>query len=280
MDMLLLIFYTILGLLIGSFLNVCIYRIPLKKSIVWPGSSCPKCSKPIKPYDNIPVFSWLILRGRCRFCKNPISIQYPFVELLTGIAFFACFHTWGLSSPTFINSMFLAIIIVLIFTDYNHQILPNVLTIPGTIVGILVSPLQIFPVYLGVLEVRTAELLGLESTPIAWPWLGSIIGAIFGGGLLYLIATLYRVVRHRDGLGLGDVKMMMMVGAFLGYRLALLTIFGGALLGTLVGISLQLAGKATMQTRLAFGVFLGIAAAAALFWGLPFLDWYLQINRR
>jgi leader peptidase (prepilin peptidase)/N-methyltransferase len=269
-----------MGLLIGSFLNVCIYRIPLKKSIVWPGSSCPKCGKSIKPYDNIPVLSWLILRGKCRFCKNPISPQYPFVELLTGVAFFACYHTWGLASPTFVNSLFLAIVIVLIFTDYHHQILPNVLTIPGAIAGILLSPWQIFPVYLGVLEVKVATLLGLDGTPLVWPWLGSILGAAFGGGLLYIVATLYKALRHRDGLGFGDVKMMMMVGAFLGYRLALLTIFGGALLGTIVGISLQIAGKATMQTKLAFGVFLGIAAATALFWGLPFLDWYLQVGAR
>lgn len=275
-DMFFLVAYTAMGLLIGSFLNVCIYRIPLKKSVVWPGSSCPKCGKPIKPYDNIPVLSWLILRGKCRFCKNPISAQYPFVELLTGAAFFACARTWGLNPPTFVNTVLLALLIVLVFTDYHHQILPNVLTIPGAVVGVALSPLQVFPFYSGVLEVKAAGLLGLDETPVAWPWLGALFGALFGGGLLLLVATLYKAVRRRDGLGMGDVKMMLMVGAFLGYRLALLTIFGGALLGTLVGVSLQVAGKATMQTKLAFGVFLGIAAAAALFWGLPFLDWYLR----
>jgi len=275
---LLLVFYTLLGLIIGSFLNVCIYRIPLGKSVVWPGSSCPQCGTPIKPGDNIPVISWLVLRGKCRSCKTPISIQYPFVELLSGLAFFASAHVWGFNSPTFINSLFLAVVIVLVFTDYHHQILPNVLTIPGTIAGILLSPFQAFPFYLGVLEVKAAELTGLQNMPLAWPWVGSIVGALFGGGLLYFVAFIYKRLRHRDGLGMGDVKMMMMVGAFLGYRLALLTIFAGAMLGTIVAITMQFMGKANMQTKLAFGVFLGIAAAAAIFWGLPFLDWYLRGN--
>ena len=278
---LLLVFYTLFGLIIGSFLNVCIYRIPLRKSVVWPGSSCVQCGAQIKPYDNIPVISWLVLRGKCRSCKTPISIQYPFVELLSGIAFYASARVWVFNTPTFVNSLFLAIIIVLIFTDYHHQILPNVLTIPGTIFGILLSPFQAFPVYLGLLEVKAAELLGfseLQDALVVLPWLGSIIGALFGGGLLYMVAFIYKRLRHRDGLGLGDVKMMMMVGAFLGYRLVILTIFAASLLGTIISISMLLMGKANMQTKLALGVFLGIAAAAALFWGLPFLDWYLNLS--
>jgi leader peptidase (prepilin peptidase)/N-methyltransferase len=200
------------------------------------------------------------------------------VELLTGLAFFASARVWGFNPPTFVNSLFLAVIIVLIFIDYHHQILPDVLTIPGTIVGILLSPFQMFPVYLGLLEVKAVEIAGLQDTPLLWPWLGSIIGALFGGGLLFLVAFIYKKLRHRDGLGFGDVKMMLMVGAFLGYRLALLTIFAGAMLGSIVGVSMQLMGKANMQTRLAFGVFLGIAAAAALFWGIPFLEWYLGVK--
>jgi leader peptidase (prepilin peptidase)/N-methyltransferase len=275
-ETLLLVFYTLFGLVVGSFLNVCIYRIPLRKSIVWPGSGCTQCGTPIKSYDNIQVISWLVLRGKCRSCKTPISIQYPFVELLAGIAFFASARVWGFSSPTFVNSLFLVVIIVLVFTDYHHQILPNVLTIPGTIAGILLSPFQEISFYLGMLEEKAASLTGLLDTPLAWPWLGSIIGALFGGGLLYFVAFIYKKLRHRDGLGMGDVKMMMMVGAFLGYRFALLTIFAGALLGSVIGVSMQLSGKADMQTKLAFGVFLGIAAAAALFWGIPFLNWYLD----
>lgn len=272
------VFYTLLGLIIGSFLNVCICRIPLRKSIVRPGSSCPQCGNPVKPYDNIPVISWLVLRGKCRFCKTPISIQYPFVELLAGLAFFACAYMWGFNAPTFVNSLFLVVIIMLVFIDYHHQILPNVLTIPGTVAGILLSQFQAFPVYLGVLEVKVASLLGFQELQDVFrvlPWLGSIIGALFGGGLLYFVASVYRMLRHRDGLGLGDVKMMMMVGAFLGFRLALLTIFAGAMLGTIAGLYMQFTGKANRFTPLAFGVFLGIGAVAALFFGLSFLEWYL-----
>jgi leader peptidase (prepilin peptidase)/N-methyltransferase len=273
---LLLVFYTLFGLIIGSFLNVCIYRIPLRKSIVRPGSFCPQCGTPVKPWDNIPIVSWLVLRGKCRSCKTPISMQYPFVELLSGLAFFASARAWGFNPPTFVNSLFLAVVIVLVFIDYHHLILPNVITIPGTVAGILLSPFQAFPFYLGVLEVKAVSLTGLQNTPLAWPWLGSVVGALFSGGLLYLVAFIYKRLRHRDGLGMGDVKMMMMVGAFLGSRLAILTIFAGSMLGTIVAVSMQLMGKANMQTKLAFGVSLGIAAAAALFWGIPFLDWYLR----
>ena len=272
---LLLVFYTLFGLVIGSFLNVCIYRIPLRKSVISPGSRCTQCGNPIKPYDNIPIISWLVLRGKCRFCKTPISIQYPFVEFLTGLAFFASARVWAFNAPTFVNSLFLAIIIVLIFTDYHHMILPNVLTIPGTIAGILLCPFQAFPVYFGILEVNAASLLGLQDLSFALPWIGSVIGALFGGGFLYLVAFAYRLLRHRDGLGMGDVKMMMMVGAFLGFRLAILTIFAGTMLTLIIALPLQLMGKVSLQTKLAFGVFLGIAAAAALFWGLSFLAWYL-----
>ena len=134
------IIYTLFGLIIGSFLNVCIYRIPLGKSIVFPGSSCPSCSKPIRFYDNIPVLSYLLLRGKCRACGAPISFQYPLVELLTGLAFFACAKAWHFESPTYVNSLFLSVLIILVFTDYHHRILPNVLTLPGTIAGILLSP--------------------------------------------------------------------------------------------------------------------------------------------
>ena len=273
----LLFFYTLFGLMIGSFLNVCIYRIPLGKSIVMPSSACPRCETPIKPWDNIPVISWIILRGKCRSCKTPISIQYPFVETLTGLAFFASAQMWGLTSPTLVNSLFLAVVIVLVFTDYHHQILPNVLTIPGAVAGVLLSPFQTSAVYLGSLEAGAAELVGFADTPIALHLLGSIIGAFFGGGLLYFVAVVYKKLRHRDGLGMGDVKMMMLVGAFLGCRLVFLTISAGAMLGSVVALFMQLRGKADMQTKLAFGVFLGIAATAALFWGLSFLDWYLYL---
>lgn len=274
-----LVFYTLLGLIIGSFLNVCIYRIPLKKSVVFPGSGCPNCGTAIRPYDNIPVLSYILLRGKCRFCSHPISLQYPLVELLTGMAFYGCARVWGFASPTYVNSVFLAVIIILIFTDYHHRILPNVLTLPGILAGILLSPFQMFAVYTGLLDVKAASLLGLGETPLALPWIGSLMGVLLGGGSLLLVGFAYEKLRKRQGLGMGDVKMMAMVGAFLGYRLALLTIFAGSLLGTILGIFLIIFRKSNLQTKLAFGVFLGAGAAFSLFRGLSFLDWYLSMPR-
>jgi leader peptidase (prepilin peptidase) / N-methyltransferase len=272
-----LIFYTLLGLIIGSFLNVCIYRIPLKKSIVFPGSSCPNCGAAIRPYDNIPVLSYLILRGKCRGCGTPISLQYPIVELLSGIIFFCCARTWEFTPPTYVNSLFLCIILVLIFTDFHHRILPNVLTITGTLLGLLLSPFQIQDLYLGILDIKVASLLNMSNIPFAMPWIGSILGALFGGGSLFLVGFGYEKLRKQQGLGMGDVKMMAMVGTFLGYRLTLLTIFSGSLIGAILGVFLILFHKSNLQTKLAFGVFLGAGAIFSLFWGLPFLHWYLSI---
>jgi leader peptidase (prepilin peptidase) / N-methyltransferase len=274
-----LVVYSLFGLIIGSFLNVCIYRIPLGKSVVFPGSGCPKCGKPIRFYDNIPVLSFLLLRGKCRNCGEPISIQYPLVELLNGLSFYFCGSLWGFTPATFVNSVFLSIVIVLIFTDFHHKILPNVLTLPGILLGILLSSFQRPDCYSDILSVRVATLPVFKNPSAALPWVGSIFGAIIGGGILLLVGIGYEKLRKRQGLGMGDVKMMAMVGAFLGWRLALLTIFAGSLLGTLVGISLMLFRNMSLQTKLAFGVFLGIGAAFSLFYGIPFLDWYLNLRR-
>ena len=269
--------YALFGLVIGSFLNVCIYRIPLGKSVVFPGSSCPHCGISIRFYDNIPVLSFLLLLGKCRGCGKPISVQYPVVELLSGLAFYACAQTWLFTPPTFVNSLFLSIIIVLIFTDYNHRILPNVLTLPGIVAGILLSPFQNPDVYTDMITLKMISSLGFDDVQSILPWAGSILGAIIGGGLLFAVAFAYEVIRKREGLGMGDIKMMAMVGAFIGWRLALLTIFAGSLMGTLIGISLMLLRKMNLQGKLAFGVFLGIGSALCLFYGLPFLRWYLNV---
>jgi leader peptidase (prepilin peptidase)/N-methyltransferase len=268
-------FYAVLGLVIGSFLNVCIYRIPLGKSIVRPRSSCTRCGGQIPFYDNIPVLSWILLRGKCRFCGVAISIQYPFVELLTGAAFLVCGLQWNFTPPTFVNSLFLSVIIILIFTDYHHRILPNVLTLTGAAAGILLSPFQDPAVYMDVLSVRIANRFEFPANETALPWAGAVSGAIIGGGILLVIGFGYQKLRKRQGLGMGDVKMMAMVGAFLGWRLTFLTIFAGSFLGLLVGIYLIIFHKQTFQAKLPFGVFLGIGAALALFYGLAFLDWYL-----
>jgi leader peptidase (prepilin peptidase) / N-methyltransferase len=274
-----LIIYGLFGLIIGSFLNVCIYRIPLGKSVVFPGSGCPRCGKAIRFYDNIPVISFLLLRGKCRNCGEAISIQYPLVELMTGIAFYSCGKAWEFTPATFVNTIFLSVVIVLVFTDFNHRILPNVLTIPGIIVGILLSSFQMPACYSDILSVRIAVLPLFKNPPAALPWVGSILGAIIGGGILLIVGLAYEKLRKKQGLGMGDVKMMAMVGAFLGWRLALLTIFAGSLIGTLIGIFLMLFRNMNLQTKLAFGVFLGIGAAFSLFYGIPFLDWYLSLRR-
>jgi leader peptidase (prepilin peptidase) / N-methyltransferase len=273
------IIYGLFGLIIGSFLNVCIYRIPRGKSIALPRSRCPRCEAPIKPYDNIPVLSYILLRGKCRACGNPISFQYPLVELLSGLSFFCCAYTWQFHSPTYVNSLFLAIVLALIFIDYQHQILPNVFTIPGTVAGILLSYYQVFDFYRDPLSVRAASWFGAERVFHTLPWIGSILGAIIGGGFLWIVGFAFFKIRKMQGLGMGDVKMMAMVGAFLGWRLALITTFFGSFLGAFIGMVLITLHKANLRTKLAFGVFLGIGSALALFYGLPLLRWYLDLIR-
>lgn len=269
-----LFFWTVCGLVIGSFLNVCIYRLPRHESIVSPGSHCPNCGHAVLPYDNIPILSYLVLRGRCRFCRQSISLQYPLVELLAGISFYACAVTWGLTTPAFVNSFFLAVVIVLIFTDYHHQILPNVLTLPGVILGFVLSPFQSQEFFRDSLSFYLAALVAPSHSDTVLPWVSSLLGALIGGGMLFLVAAAYQALRKKQGLGMGDVKMMAMVGAFLGWRLAFLTIFVGSLLGSIAGILLVLFGGRTLQTKLAFGTFLGAAAAASLLWGNSMIRWY------
>lgn len=268
-------FWTAFGLIIGSFLNVCIYRLPRHESIVFPGSHCPHCGKAVRPYDNIPVLSYLVLAGKCRFCRKPISFQYPLVEALSGLSFLACALFWGATAPAFINSLFLAAILVLIFIDYHHQILPDIITIPGIIAGLLVCPFQDQAFYADSLAQRIAELVSWSSADSLTPWIGALLGAVAGGGLLWLVAKLYYLARRRHGMGMGDVKMMAMVGAFLGWRLALLTIFLGSFLGSVAGVLLILFGGRSLTTKLAFGTFLGIASSISLFHGLSLVQWYL-----
>ena len=270
--------FALFGLVIGSFLNVCIYRIPRDESIVLPSSHCPLCGAKIRPFDNVPVLSYLLLRGRCRSCRASISLQYPLVELLSGIAFFSCAAVWGVDPPAFLNCVFLSVIIILVFIDYQHQILPDVLTIPGAVAGMLLSPFQSHVFFMDRVSLGIATLL-LPGNPLpAINWTGSIFGALLGGGILYFVAALYKAVRKQQGLGMGDIKMMAMVGAFMGWRLALLTIFAGSFIGSLAGIFLIAFRGRSLQTKLAFGTFLGIGAALSLFFGPSFLSWYASIR--
>jgi leader peptidase (prepilin peptidase) / N-methyltransferase len=272
------LFFVLFGLIIGSFLNVCISRLPADQSVVWPNSRCPKCDKAIKPCDNIPVVSYLLLRGRCRFCKEPISWQYPAVEVLTALSFWAAYVLVGFQLKTVVLLIFFSAIIVLIFIDLNHRILPDVITLRGTAAGLLFSLLA--PV-----EDGTAKfLLGLMQLPVVHPVLfslcDSLIGALVCGGFLWVVAEVYYRVRKIEGLGFGDIKLMGMVGAFLGVRLALLTIMLGSFMGAVVGLAyIKFAGKDS-RYELPFGSFLGIAAIIAALRGAQVIGQYASLFGR
>ncbi len=274
--LLFLILYTLLGLIAGSFLNVCIYRIPRRESIVLPQSHCPKCGKNIKPYDNIPVLSYLILRGKCRNCKAAISVQYPVVELLNGLGWLACALSWEFEPATFVNSLFVSAIIVLVFVDYHHQILPNVITIPGTVAGIALSMFQSQDLFRDPISVGIASVFSADNPESFLPLAGSLLGTLVAGGSLLLVSSVYMLTRKRQGLGHGDIKMMAMVGAFLGWRMGLLTILLGSFAGSILGVFLILFRGKSLQTKLAFGTFLGPGSVIALFYGLHFLRWYVS----
>src|SRR5437588_7802210 len=270
------------GLVIGSFLNVCILRIPNSKSIVLPPSHCPSCGTPIKPYDNIPVLSWMVLAGRCRKCKVRISAMYPMVELGTGLLFLACYLVFGRSCKDDFSiwkcaealkwAVFAALMIVLTITDLRERILPDKVNFVGLGLGLLLS-LFTRPV--------DGTALWLANHVFAYPppepalsFGDALIGAGAASGLLWLVAEGYFRARGREGMGLGDVKMMAMAGAFLGVQRALLAILVGSLLGSLIGIAVIAIGRKGRDFELPFGTFLGAGAMLVVFFGSAALDWY------
>ncbi len=269
------------GLLIGSFLNVVIYRLPRRESIVFPGSHCPNCEAEVKPYDNIPVLSYIILRGRCRNCGAGISPIYPAVELLVAFLYLALFFkVRGQFLPDeksfwpmlLADIVFVSLIVPLVFIDLRHKLLLNAITYPGFFILLALRAIAPDPIIID----QTARMLGLSAWP-AWAvsLVGSALGALTGGGSLWFVRWAYFRLRRVEGMGLGDVKMMLMVGVFLGWQLTLLTIFLASLLGSLVGI-LLIAGKGgNMKLELPFGVFLGPAAIIALFIGQGLIKWYI-----
>ncbi len=272
----------VFGLLIGSFLNVVIYRLPLGESIVFPGSHCPSCNAEIKWYDNIPVVSYaILLRGRCRRCRAHISIIYPAVELLVACLYLVLFLTHrdqilsGSWLPLIADIVFVSLIVPLVFIDLHHKLLPNAITYPGLV---LLLALRVFAPDPWIAS-HTPALFGLERAPL-WELslIGAVLGALVGGGTLWLVREAYFRFRHVEGMGLGDVKMMLMVGAFLGWQLTLLTIFIGSLLGSIVGVLLIVRGG-SMKMQIPFGVFLGPAAIIALLVGQQFIGWYVGMYR-
>ena len=262
----------LLGLVIGSFLNVCILRIPADKSIVLPASSCTKCRKAIAPYDNIPVLSWLFLGGKCRHCKTKISAMYPAVELLTGLLFLAVYYAFGFSVETLKWSVFAAILVVLTITDIRERILPDEVNFFGLGAGLLFSfftkPIDGTALWLA------KRWFDFPPPDIALSFADAALGAIVGSGLLWLVAEGYFRIRGREGMGLGDVKMMAAVGAFLGLKRTLMTILLGSLLGSVIGILLIAISKKGRDYELPFGTFLGAGALLIIFFGTPALIWY------
>ena len=266
------IFVFVFGLIIGSFLNVCIVRIPEKKSIVSPASACSKCGAPVRPYDNMPVISYVLLRGKCRSCKTRISGMYPAVELLNALLFLACYWAFGLSIEGLKWAVFSSLMIVLVFTDLRERILPDVVNFSGLAIALILS-LFTKPAD-GTALLIANHLFAFHPLAPAVSLADSMLGAATGGGFLWLVAEAYFRLRGREGMGLGDVKMMLMAGAFLGIKRTLLTIFAGSLLGSFLGIAFILARRKGSDYELPFGTFLGMAALFVVFFGTPIVNWY------
>jgi leader peptidase (prepilin peptidase) / N-methyltransferase len=250
----LLLIVAVFGLMVGSFLNVCIARLPHGESIVKPPSHCPKCDTPIKWYDNIPVLSYFVLGAKCRACRAPISIRYPLVEITTAIAFVLQAIAFPYD-PMLLASrlVFSAMLIVLFGTDYDTQRLPNVITLPGIVVGLVFN---------------------LFTPPGI---VASVIGAALGAGILLAVRWIWRKLRGVDAMGLGDVKMLAMIGAFLGWRQIWVVLFVASLTGAAAGVLLTMRQGRSMQARLPFGTFLAIAAYVASIVGERLLSWYLGL---
>jgi leader peptidase (prepilin peptidase)/N-methyltransferase len=264
------------GLIVGSFLNVCILRIPADKSIVLPASSCTKCGKAIAPYDNIPVLSWVFLGGKCRNCKTKISAMYPAVELLTGVLFLGCYFVFGPTVDALKWAVFAALLVVLTITDLRERILPDEVNFFGLGAGLLFS---FFTKSLdGTAQWLASRWFDFPPPQIALSFADAALGALAGSGLLWIVAEGYFRIRGREGMGLGDVKMMAAVGAFLGLKRTMMTVLVGSLLGSVIGILLIAISKKGRDYELPFGTFLGAGALLVVFFGTPALLWYESLT--
>ncbi len=263
----------VFGLILGSFLNVCIRRIPQRESIVTPRSHCPRCGRLIRWFDNIPVLSYLLLGGRCRNCHERISLLYPLVEIMTAALLVATLARYGLS-PEFVKySTLEMLLLILVFTDFQERRIPHTVTLLGTGIGLLLS--LFIPVNDRPLEWVLARLGFFVESP-ASSLLEAVSGAIFGGGFFYLVGEAFYRLRHKEGLGFGDVMLMMMVGSYLGISLTLLTILLGSLLGTLIAVPLHLGSRRFRNYEWPYGSFLGTAAIYVSLGGTALLNAYLR----
>jgi leader peptidase (prepilin peptidase)/N-methyltransferase len=264
------LFAFVVGAVIGSFLNVCIHRLPAGESVVYPPSHCPGCGVRIRSRDNIPLLSYVLLRGRCRSCGAPISLRYPVVEALSGALLMLLLYRFELSHvgvdgqqlgavlPKLgVYAAFVAALIVVSFIDLDHQIIPDVISLPGIVVGLVASVLGQGP-----------------------PLLDSLLGALVGGGILYAVAVGYHAFTGREGMGGGDIKLLAMIGAFLGWRGVLLSLIIGSFTGAVVGISLILVRRTDSRVPIPFGPFLALGAVCSLAFGDRLITWYLQMAFR
>jgi leader peptidase (prepilin peptidase)/N-methyltransferase len=247
-----LVFAFLAGAVVGSFLNVCIYRLPRRQSIVWPASACPACKRTLVWFENIPLLSYAALRGRCRTCAAPIGVQHPIVEFVAAVLFVSAWWYYGPGPLLVSRLIFGCALIVLFAIDLEHQLLPNAITLPGIVVGFVFS----------------------FFTPPGW--ISSLVGIVAGGGSLYLIAETYYRLRHEEGLGMGDVKMLAMIGAFLGWRLTLVTLMMASLAGSIIGLGIIASKRGDMRYALPFGTFLALGAGLSAAVGQPLVDWYMQ----
>ncbi len=249
----LVLFSFVFGAVVGSFLNVCIYRLPAEKSIVSPPSSCPRCGRRIRWHENIPVVSYLLLKGQCSACHQKISWRYPLVEGLTGALFVVIFLHFGATPATLVYWGLVAALVTITFIDLDHQIIPDVISLPGIAVGFACSFV------------------------LPWlTWLDSLVGIVVGGGSLLLVAWGYEKLTGREGMGGGDIKLLAMLGAFLGWQAVLPIIFMSSLAGTMVGVPVMLIQKGDARLAIPFGPFLCFAALVYLLWGEAIVRWYLN----
>lgn len=272
------VFVFVFGAAVGSFLNVVIHRVPREESIVFPNSACPKCGAKIRSYDNIPVISWLLLRGKCRGCAEPISFRYPAVELVNALLWALVFYHFGFTPMFGVGIVFVSVALALMFIDAEHMILPNVITYPFAVGAFLVRLL--FPLLLvgfQFSDMTHTPLDGLTQYP---DWLvsitGALLGALAGGGSLWLVGELWKRLRGVEAMGLGDVKMMIGFGAIMGWRLSILAIFLAAFAGAVIGMAIiSIKKDKDLQTQIPFGIFLGIGSVIAFLYGDRMLAWYL-----
>jgi len=267
-----LVFVTAFGAMIGSFLNVVIHRLPREESIVLPASRCPSCGSAIRPYDNVPVLSWLVLRGRCRSCKAGINARYPAVEALTALLFALVLLHDGVSLALLPDLIFTAALVALVFIDAEHMILPDAITLPG--IGFALVTRALIPNLHGLDFLRDGLLSDWPDAGVSI--VGALLGALAGGGTLWLVGWLWERLRGVEAMGFGDVKMMFMVGAYLGWPLTLLTLFLSVIAGSIAGVGLMLwRRERDMTMLLPFGIFLGTGAVVALLAGQRIVTWYV-----